>query len=356
MKRIRSLRWRLAGFGLVTVAFPLVVLVAVVFSVDSDTNTLAEDRSPDQARVEVDDTVGVSPWIPAAAALLLVPAAGMAWWWSDRAVRPVLDITTIANEIQDTTLDRRIDLTGAPVEIQALADSFDAMLDRLASASTVQARLLEETSHELRTPLTALRVNADVVLEQDNPSEDDYRASARRTRDLVERLQATVEAQLATARARNFAAGQVETDLVAVASRVIDHLQAVHPSVTVDLTGPAALALRLDSVGVERAIWNLLDNAVRMAPANRPIDVTITATEHEVELSVTDEGPGIDPADHERIFDRYYTTHPDAEGGHGIGLAIVKQVADAHGDIAVQSPPHGKNMGTRFVLTLRRPS
>lgn len=350
MTRFRSLRWRLAALGLVAAVIPLAVLVAVVFSVETDTNI----QSADQSTVEVNDTVGVSPWVPLAAALLTVPAAGMAWWWSDRAVRPVLDITNVANEIQGTTLDRRIGLAGAPVEVQALADSFDAMLDRLASASTVQRRLIEETSHELRTPLTALRVNADIILDQPHPSIDDYEASAQRTKDLVERLQATVESQLASARTHNLAAGQLDNDLMAIVSEVIYEMRTVHPDVTIDLDGPTTLALPIDPTGVERAIRNLVDNAVRVSPPDRPVEVTVAADRNNVELSISDEGPGINPADQERIFDRYYSTNPDPGTGHGIGLALVKQVADTHGRINVESPPPGRTTGTRFTLILNR--
>jgi signal transduction histidine kinase len=107
------------------------------------------------------------------------------------------------------------------------------------------------------------------------------------------------------------------------------------------------LRIGIDGPSVQRALTNLLDNAARYSPPAMPIRIDVT--EHPPTLSVTDHGPGIPFADQARIFDRY---HSD-EAGVGIGLALVKQIADAHGAIEVISPLPGLDHGTRFTITFR---
>lgn len=347
MRRLKSLRWQLAVVALLSMLFPLVALLGVVFTVQVDSSVEQEGTLVVES-TEV--TTGVSPWIPIAALLLTLPAALLALWWSRRAVEPVLTITEVANDIQAGTLDRRIALTDAPTEVQALADSFDSMLDRLSSASNVQRRMIEETSHELRTPLTALRVNVDNILAHPDPSSEEWRSNVERTRSLVERLQTTIESQLVAARAENLRAEQVDDDLMMVISRAVAGSRSVHAEARITVSGPREHRLPFDSAGVERAVRNMIDNAVAASPPDGVIAVEVSSDQAATRLSVTDDGRGVDPDDIERIFDRYFTTKTDNDGSHGIGLAVVKQVAEAHGGIEVESPPPGQESGARFTM------
>ncbi len=343
----RSLRFQLAFLGMVAVLVPLIVLVSVVFAVESDSII---EQANEVNEVEVTTTTGVSPWIPLAAVLLTVPAAVLVWWWSDRAVRPVLAITDVANEIQAGSLDQRIGLDDAPGEVQALGDSFDAMLDRLATASTTQLQLIEDTSHELRTPLAALAVNNEVILNHPEPTLADYRESAERSEALIARLRHTIEAELSTARARRLETEQVDNDLMTIVRREVEAANALPDGARVEAIGPETVRLGIDGVGVGRAVRNLIENARHAAPASSIVEIEVTESAGTVRLSVSDAGPGIAAADQGRVFDRYFSTEED---GHGIGLAVVKQVADAHGDIELQSPIDDRG-GSRFTMIFRR--
>jgi signal transduction histidine kinase len=376
------LRWRLAALGLVGVLVPLAVLLAV--SLVSE-----ETQTTDAAADVTERTRGLSPWVPVTAALLAVPAAAAAWWWAGRAVGPIRRITAVADEIQATSLDRRIHLTDAPAEVQALADSFDRMLDRLAAASDVQRRLIEDTSHQLRTPLAVLAANADVALADRDAGAVELREAVQATRDTVDRLRALVDDLLAEARARHHTAARSGNDLAAIARAAGDTYgtMARARGVALRLEAPDRLPAAVDGGPVGRAVGCLVDNAVRHAPPGTTVDLAVGTDGDRAFVAVTDAGPGIAPAHHARMFDRYWTGGTDArpgdppkakapggpgdEGGRdggdggggpggggapgeglGIGLSVVKQVADAHEGVEVASPL-GPDGGTRVTLWFR---
>ena len=215
--------------------------------------------------------------MPLTAAALAVPAAAAAWWWAGRAVVPLRQITEVANSIQATSLDRRIGLTDAPEEVQALADSFDLMLDRLAASSQVQRRLVEDASHQLRTPLAVLATNADVALAEPSPTVDDLREALVATRDTVDRLQLVVEDLLATARAEHQAATN--------ARRPGPHRPRRSAATYADLagglgvevivTGPDRVPAAVDGPSVARAVSSLVENAIRHSPPGGVVEVAV---------------------------------------------------------------------------------
>jgi signal transduction histidine kinase len=341
-----SLRNQLFVVGALTAVAPLLVLLSVMYTT---TTSEAVRVGPDGREQVIAGTRAnhLPLEVVAAAVLLGAIALAMVWRWSGRATSPMRHITRVADEIQAGSLDRRIALTGQAAETQALADSFDAMLDRLERSTTIQQRLVEDVSHELRTPLAALAVNNEIVLNNPEASIDDYRAAAHRSEALIVRLGATIDELLAGARSRAGATGQVDNDLMVVIARVVDQQRVLHPDRSIEVGGPAVLRLGIDGPSVQRALTNLLDNATRYTPADTPIQIKVT--ENPPTLSVTDHGPGIPLTDQARVFDRYHS----GETGAGIGLALVKQVAEAHGTIEVTSPLPGLDHGTRFTITFR---
>ena len=291
-----------------------------------------------------------------AAVLLIGVAAGAVWSWSRRAVAPMSEITNVANEIQAGSLDRRIGMQGGAREVQELADSFDQMLDRLAEASSTQQRMIEDASHELRTPIAALSINNEVILDAPNPTLDDYRAATERNQALIERLQATVDELLAEGRATHQQLQQVDNELMAIVARVADQHRVLHPQIPIAVRGPREIRLGIDGPSVQRALENLVENAARYSPPGVPVEIDVVPGEHETLLLVTDHGPGIPPDELDAIFGRYYQGDADADGTSGtagIGLALVKQVADAHGRIEVISPLVAGHGGTRFTMAFR---
>lgn len=343
----RSLRVQLTALGLVPAVLTLLVLLLVaVVTQDVDV------RSGPTGTVTVEDEArGVSPWVPVTAGVLALAAAVAAWWWAGRAVGPIRDVADLAERTGAGALDRRLHLTGAATEVQTLADGVDRMLDRLAAASAVQRRLTEDASHELRTPLAVLATTADVILERPDATEAQYREAMERMRRTVDRMSVTVDTLLGRARASQAAFTGESADLTSMARRVAaEHAATARArEVDVTVTGEGAVTAAFDAFSVERAVSNLVDNAVRHSPPGRAVQVEVGSSDGRAFVSVTDAGPGIPPADQQRVFDRYWRGDT---AGTGIGLSIVRLVADAHDGVEVTSPV-GDGAGTRFTMWFR---
>lgn len=350
--RLRSLRVQLALLGAVAVVVPLLLLLTVVFATTSSEVSMAPGADADETfAIESSSNDGVAAEVVVAAAVLAIAAIAAVWWWSGRAVAPMQAIAGVANRIQGGSLDQRIGLEGAAAEVQGLGDSFDRMLARLQQASATQQALIEDASHELRTPLAALAVNNEIILANPDPTAEDYRSHAERNEALIARLQTTIDDLLMDARSRHQEVRQVDNDLMAIVGRVVDQHRALNPEVPVLVRGPVELFVGIDGPSVQRALVNLMENAARYSPPGLPIEIDVGG-DAKPTLSVTDHGPGIAAADMPHVFDRYYRRADDpSDRGSGIGLALVKQVADAHGSIAVTSPVAPSERGTRFTLT-----
>jgi signal transduction histidine kinase len=347
----RSLRVRLAVLGFLVAYLPVLLLFAVT--------SLTEDEREDT----VDGTVmsdsssaSPSPWVTVTAVALAPAAAGLAWWWAGRAVRPIDHVRRVAEEIEATDLGRRIDLGEGPAEIVALAASFDAMLDRLEHAAATQRRLVEETSHELRTPLAVLETNADVVLSRPEPSVADLRDGIERSKAAAVRMRTTIDALLVDARGRARTIDRRPSDLRRVVDAVVDGARVLAASrrVALSVTGPAVAPCPIDEATVTRAVSNLVDNAIRHAPEGSTVDVEVEVgvASELATVAVSDHGAGIPPDEQDRIFERFWRGQL-APGAAGLGLPIAREVARAHGgSLTVRSPgPAGD--GCRFELTVR---
>jgi signal transduction histidine kinase len=349
----RSLRVQLALLGWAAIYVPVLLLFGVT-SLTEDEITVTDDG----VETTRDTTPERSPWVPATALALGPVAAGLAWWWAGRAVRPLDRVRRVAEEIEGADLGRRIALDRGPVEVVALAASFDAMLDRLEHAADTQSRLIEETSHELRTPLAVLAMNAEVVLAQPDPTVDALRQGIERSQAAAARLQGAIDQLLAGARGRARTIARPPVDLVALVRGAVTEAEALATprGVRVELSAPEAATCPLDEPTVRRAVLNLLDNAVRHAPEGTTVEVTIDVDtgRGEVRVTVTDHGPGIPADQQDRIFERFWRAHPadPAAPGTGLGLPIARQVAEAHnGHLTVRSPL-STGPGTAFTLTL----
>ena len=335
-----SLRTQLVLLGLAASVVPLLVLVLIVFGVEEEETVGSGDGA-----VVAAEEAGVSPWIPVAALLLSLVALVLVWLWAKRATDPIEQMTSLTDEIQAGSLDRRLGLDTAPVEIRQLGESFDRMLDRLAASSVLERQLIEEASHDLRTPLAALGARLEVATKRSDRHE--IAADLDRCRADVDRLQSTLELLLASARTRQSEVEQVDNDLVVVVDRVVERQRLLTPHVPIDVHAPACLPLGIDGPSVDRAAANLLTNAVEHG-GGAQVTVEVRHAPDAAEIVITDEGPGIDAERLPHIFDRY--TGDD----HGLGLALVKQVADVYGEVTAESPVDSRR-GTRVTLRLRTP-
>lgn len=340
-RRWQSLRTRLALLGFLAIYVPALLVFGVAVVTDVETNGQATTHS---------ETVRIT-WT----VLALAPvAAGLAWWWAGRAVRPIDRVRAVAEDIEATDLSRRIGLDRGPAELVSLAASFDAMLGRLELAAETQRRLIEETSHDLRTPLSVLMTNADVLLTHPDPTIEVYRQGLERSRAAAARLQATVDELLVDARGRARTIARQPADLVALVRTVVEEFGAAAAAKGIELrtAGPRVAECRVDRPTVRRAVSNLVDNAIRYAPAGTAVEIHVESTDTSVAVAVTDHGSGIPPAEQGLIFQRFWRNRHDVEGT-GLGLPIANQVALAHGGQLTVTSPGPAGDGCVFRLVLR---
>ena len=219
-----------------------------------------------------------------------------------------------------------------PDELQPLVASLNGLLDRLSSAIASQRRFTADAAHELRTPLAALKLQLDLARRASEPHEvaaafDDLGAGVARASHVVEQLMT-----LARVEPEAMAQTRTECDIVALAKDAIVARAALAADKSIDLglarETPAVVTGDPASLGI--LLSNLVDNALRYTPRGGRIDVSVERDEHGVTLSVADTGPGIPAEARERVFDRFYRGEDNAEPGSGLGLSIVRRIADAH--------------------------
>jgi signal transduction histidine kinase len=284
---------------------------------------------------------------------LFAGSLAIGWWLSGRALRPVSRITAAAREITATDLSRRIRLSGPDDEMRRLADTVDGMLDRLDEAFAAQRRLVDDASHELRNPLAIIQTNVDAVLSRDDVTPAERRHAAVVVDRATARMSGLVEDLLASARRDAPAFTETDVELAEVVGEASEEFRL--------LAGERHLTLRRrvepgavvsgDRDALRRALANLVGNAVELAPEYTEVLVAAGREGGWCWLAVRDAGPGIDPAAQARVFDRFWQGDRGRRAGHaGLGLAIVRQIAEGHrGTVALHSEP---GVGSTFVIWL----
>ncbi|GAA2897326.1 ATP-binding protein [Streptosporangium fragile] len=298
----------------------------------------------DLERREIVDAVRVLA-LTAVAALGLAGAAG--WFVAGRVLAPVRLVRQTAERIGDSSdLTRRLAVSGDD-DVSALAATFNHMLDRLERAFAVQRDFLDDVGHELRTPITVIRGHLELM--GDDP--DDRAATLALVTDELERMHRIVDDLLTLAKAEQ--PGFVtpgEAELADLTVEVVAKARAL-----------GARRWRVDEVAEERvaadrqrltqALMQLLANAVRHTGPDDLIAVGSAVRDGQVELWVRDSGPGVPERDRERIFDRFArgVDRPGAHDGAGLGLSIVRSIAEAHGGTVRVEEAHGG--GARFLIS-----
>ncbi|MER0243851.1 HAMP domain-containing sensor histidine kinase [Streptomyces sp. HSW2009] len=353
MRRLwRSLRVRLALFGFLAGYVPVLLLFGVVLATETDVTQEGGATATAEERHTTSHRSDAALWT----VLALGPAAaGLAWWWAGRATAPIDRVRMVAAHVQGADLGRRTALRRGPTEVVALAASFDDMLERLERAAELQRRLIEETSHELRMPLAVLVTNAEVLLTHPRPTVEVYRQGLERSRTAAVRLQQVMGELLVDARGRARTLDRQAVCLAAVARSVAAQAEvaAVAKGMRLSVTGAPAAVCPVDEATVRRAVHNLLDNAIRYAPAGTAVTVDVQVGAAEVAVVVTDEGPGIPADDQARVFQRFWRG-PSGAHGTGLGWAIARQVALAHGGTLTLASPGPTGVGCAFRFSVAR--
>ena len=287
--------------------------------------------------------------------VLFVASLGVGWVVAGRVLRPIGRITAVARDIQATDLSRRIELPGPDDELKQLGDTFDAMLARLDAAFAAQRQFVADASHELRNPLAIIRTNVDVALADPRADPEDLRHTIAVVKRASDRMARLVDDLLALARRQEPILEHEPVDLgVAVAEASDDFVvPAAARSIVLDRAIAPGVVVTGDRDALKRAVANLLENAVRLAPEGSRIRLATGSEGDQAWIAVADEGPGIAPEDQPHVFDRFWRAdkaRSRADGGTGLGLAIVRQIAESHGgQVRLQSKV---GVGSSFVIWL----
>ncbi len=263
------------------------------------------------------------------AALLLAVVGG--YLLAGRALSPVDALTRKAREITADRLSERLPVDNPDDEIGRLAAVFNETLARLESSFERLRRFTADASHELRNPLTSIRSVGEVVL-QESSGVDEYRDAIGSMLEDVDRLTGLVDDLLVLARGDSFkgsvTAGSV--DLISLAGGVVEELRVLSEDKNQTIATPPddrPVMVRADENTLRLAISNIIHNAIRYAPGGGHIELRVGREGGMAYLDVMDDGPGIPPAERERVFDRFYRldkARSRAEGGTGLGLSIAR--------------------------------
>lgn len=283
--------------------------------------------------------------------VLVIIVGLLVWTFAGRALRPVEAIRSEVADITARDLHRRVPQPQASDEVSRLAATMNEMLDRLESAAKTQRRFVADASHELRSPLAGLQATLELALA--HPDDAEWRAAAAEALEEAERLHRLVEDLLTLARSEQAGSPRARqaVDLDEIVLRET-HRRRLTAPVTFDLHRVSGGRVQGDPDQLASVVRNLLDNAQRHAASTVMVELA-AVDDHLVELAVSDDGPGIPPADRDRVFEpfaRLDEARNRDDGGSGLGLAIAKEIVTAHGGtIEVTDSPQGARFGVRLA-------
>jgi two-component system sensor histidine kinase MprB len=268
---------------------------------------------------------GIRTWMFGLGAAGIFVAGIAGWWVARRTAKPIQQLANAAEQIALTRqLDHTLDIHGDR-EVEQLATSFNTMLAALRQSGEQQRQLVQDASHELRTPLTSLRANAE-LLERDSLDAETKQSILRDIRTEVDEL-ASLSAELTALASDQRLTEEIQPVSLRDAAHDIAQRASRRSGRTVNVVAVTDSTIHVRPSQLERAISNLVDNALKFCPTPQPVEITIVGKT----IAVVDHGPGISDADKPLVFDRFYrATATRALPGSGLGLAIVKQFANDH--------------------------
>ena len=287
--------------------------------------------------------------------LLALPLMGwLIWRLVGREARVLATTAQAVAKRTPESLDP-IEDEAVPEEVRPLVDALNGLMARLGGALAQQRRFISDAAHELRTPLTALKLQLALAERAEDPAE---REKAHATlREGIARATHVVEQLLTLARADPEAASvpRGAVDLEELVRQVVqsEEAAAVASGMKIELDsrlqGHGASVVG-DRAALRALLENLLDNAIRHGAG--PVAVRVYRDGTRAVIEVEDHGPGIPPAERERVFDRFYRGEAAAEGGTGLGLSIARRIAERHaGRVELLDPPGG-GLLARITLSL----
>ena len=270
-----------------------------------------------------------------------------------RGLRPLGEMTRSLGRISPTHLKERVAPADWPRELQPLAIAFDDMLKRLDDSFTRLSQFSADLAHELRTPVANMLGEAQVALTRERTAAE-YREILESTIAECERLSRIVDNLLFVARvdAAREPIARKRFDARAAVEKIAAFYQTIADDRHVTISCSGEGQIYADANLFERAVGNLLDNALRFTPENGSIQIALSEHDADFEVAVSDNGCGIAPEHLPRVFDRFYRAESSrSSDGAGLGLALVKSIADLHGGSATIE----SKIGSGTTVTLRFP-
>ena len=306
---------------------------------------------------------GVAKAFLLAGAIVIAIALLASYLAGARVSAPLRRMAAVATRVDAGELEPRMDVDSSHGdEVRVLAESFNHMLDRLSEAFEIQREFVADASHELRTPLTVIRGQLEVLAAQESPSDEEVRRTERLVQAEITRISRLVDDLLTLAAAEQTDFARAEP--IELQSFVAELWDGV--SLTADRRfelGPVPDgSLQADPDRVAQALRNLARNAIEHTePQTGMVRLEVDRlAPDKIRFSVLDDGPGIPAAERDRVFERFYRTDPGrarTAGGAGLGLAIVRAIAEAHGgSVRARDPRGGRGACIELVLPGFRPA
>lgn len=284
--------------------------------------------------------------------VILAPLSAFGiWWLAALTLRPLRRVAADVRARDAQSLEP-LEGRGLPDEIAPLVEALNALLLRLSGSLEAQRAFVADAAHELRSPLTALKLQLQLLRRAPDEAArgaavDALTAGTDRASRLVEQLLTLARNEAGAAPAKLQAIDLAEVARQAMADTASF---ALSRRIELELFADRPAWVDGDAPGLTALVRNLVDNAVRYSPPSSKVEVTVMPQPEGTLLQVDDAGPGIAPAERERVFSRFYRQAPGEEQGTGLGLAIVREVALRHGakvDLAA-SPAGGLRVAVRF--------
>ncbi len=286
-------------------------------------------------------------------------ALGLGWAIAGHALAPLRKVIATARRVSEENIGERIRLQPPDDELRELAQTLDAMLDRLESALESQRRFVANASHELRTPLTVIRTEADVTLADPDAGVDQLRAMGEVVLETSDRMESLLERLLLLARSRHGSLAREEIDLAAIARRVTEAAapHATQAGVRLTFSDAGPVLVPGDQILFERLLTNLVANAIDHNRRGGSASVTVGRDASDAVVEVINGGDRIPVealtmlAEPFQRLERLSTTR-----GSGLGLSIVGAVARAHGGVLRLSAPDSGGLRVEVRLPATAPS
>ncbi|PWM55436.1 HAMP domain-containing sensor histidine kinase [Dielma fastidiosa] len=328
-----------------------------------DSKTLDQESETDPSYNNIDIVVTLTQatrqfnlWGIAGLCLITLLGGAAAWLMAGKALKPVRELSSAIEKVSDNDLSLHVETTEREDEISQLGKSFNTMMDKVNSSFERQKRFSANAAHELKTPLATIQVGLDVLELDEKPTQEQMEWALTVTKANTERMIELVENLFTLSSDKECDMNDI-IDIQDVFTRIVDELavqiDSRHLQVTMQISDD--IKLKGNAVMLYRALFNLVENAIKYNIENGTILITAIEEGAKIKVSVSDSGIGINDEDMQHIFEPFYRADQSRSrlmGGSGLGLSLVNDIIKKHdAEIDVDSQP---NRGTVFTAMFKK--